>query len=90
MDTVTYNILLNKDMKEGGGGTMSNNVYAFQALKHHGCEIYALLSDKSNDTIKMCKESWTQLKKNTFYYKMMVQKFRNMLCIHNIYMKLVY
>ena len=35
-------------MKEGGfvNVTMSNNVYAFQALKHHGCEIYALLSDK--------------------------------------------
>ena len=49
-----------KDMKEGGfvNVTMSNNVYAFQALKHHGCEIYALLSDKvePNDTIKMCKE----------------------------------
>ena len=49
-----------KDMKEGGfvNVTMSNDIYAFHAMKYHGCEIYALLSDKvePNDTIKMCKE----------------------------------
>ena len=47
-------------MKEGGfmNVTISNNIYVFHAMRYHGCDIYALFSDKveSNDMIRMCKE----------------------------------